>query len=78
MHKAQRGIGGESKGSIHQLLIAQSVAKDVRSRRTNLAMARIDYKKVYDSVPYSLILKCLRLYNIDPRLVTFIRQSMSH
>ena len=42
MHKAQRGIGGRSRGSKHQLLINQSVAKDARSRRTNLAMAWID------------------------------------
>ena len=53
MHKAQRGIGGESKGSKHQLLIDQSVAKDARSRCTNLAMAWIDYKKAYNSVPHS-------------------------
>ena len=37
MHKVQRGIGGGSRGSKHQLLIGQSVAKDARSRRTNLA-----------------------------------------
>ena len=78
MHKAQRGMGGGSRGSKHQLLIDQSVAKDARSRRTNLAMSWIDYKKAYDSVPHSWILECLRLYKIDPRLVTFIRQSMSH
>ena len=53
MHKAQRGIGGESRGSKHQLLIDQSVAKDARSRRTNLAMSWIDNKIAYDSVPHS-------------------------
>ena len=57
MHKAQRSIGRESRGSKHQLLIDQSVAKDARSRRTSLAMAWIDYKKAYDSVPLSWILK---------------------
>ena len=60
------------------MLIGQSVAKDARSRHTNLAMASIDYKKAYDSVPHSWILECLRVYKIDPRLVTSIRQSMSH
>ena len=39
-------------------------------------MAWIEYKKAYDSVPYSWILECLRLYMIDHRLATFIRQSM--
>ena len=38
MHKAQRGISGESRGSKHQLLIDQSVVKDTQSRCTNLAM----------------------------------------
>ena len=78
MHQAQKGIGGGSRGSKHQLLIDQAVAKDSRSRRTNLAMAWIDYKKAYDSIPHSWILECLRLYKINPRLVAFIRQSMKH
>ena len=62
----------------HQLLIDQSVAKNARSRCTNLAMSWVDYKKAYNSVPHLWKLECLRLYKIDPRLVTFIRQSMSH
>ena len=66
---------GESK---HQLLIDQSVAKDARSRSTNLAISWIDYKKAYASVPHACILECLRLHKINSRLVTFIRQSMSH
>ena len=36
-----------------------------------------DYKKAYESMPNSWRLECLRVYKIDPRLVTFIRQSMS-
>jgi hypothetical protein len=78
MHDAQKGIGGGSRGSKHQLLIDQTVAKDSRSRHTNLAMAWIDYKKAYDSVPHSWILESLRLHKIDPRLVAFIQQSMAH
>ena len=60
------------------MLIDQSVAKDARSRRTNLAMSWLDYKKAYDSVHYSCILECLRLYKINSTLVTFTMQSMSH
>ena len=78
MHTAQRGIGSGSRGSKHQLLIDQTVSKDSRSRRTNLAMAWIDYKKAYDSVPHTWILESLRLHKIEPRLVAFIQQSMSH
>ena len=45
MNKAQKGIGGGSRGLNHQLLIDQSVAKDAQSRCTNLFMTCIDYKK---------------------------------
>ena len=78
MHQAPRCIGGGSKRSKHHLMIDQSVAKDAQSRRKNLAMALIDYKTAYNSVPHSWTLEFLKLYKIDPRLVTFIRQSMSH
>ena len=78
MHQAERGIGCKSRGSKHQLLIDQSVAKVARSRRNNLGMEWIDYRKSYDSVPHVWILECRRLYKINLRLVTLIRQSMSH
>ena len=66
------------QGSKHQLPFDQSVAKDAQSRHTNLAMTWIDYKKAYNSMPYSWTLECLRLYKIKPCLVTFIRQLMAH
>ena len=66
------------QGSKHQLPFDQSVAKDAQSRHTNLAMTWIDYKKAYNSMPYSWTLECLRLYKIEPCLVTFIRQLMAH
>jgi len=78
MHTAQKGIGVGSRGSKHQLLIDRTVTKDSRTRRTNLAMAWIDYKKAYDSVPHTWILESLRLHNIEPGLIAFIQQSMTH
>ena len=36
-----------------------------------------DYKKAFDSVPHSWILKCLQMYKIHPVLITFIEESMS-
>lgn len=78
MHNAQKGIGGGSRGSKHQLLIDQTVTKDSKGRRTNLAMAWIDYKKAYDSIPHSWILQSLKIYKVNSRIVTFIQQSMMH
>ena len=51
MHQAQGCIGSRSRGLKHQFLINQTVAKDAQVRCTKLAMAWIDYKKAYNSVP---------------------------
>ena len=42
-----------------------------------MSTAWIDYKKAFDSVPNSWILKCLLMYKIQPVLITFIEESMS-
>ena len=42
-----------------------------------MSTAWIDYKKAFDSVPHSWILKCLQMYKIHPVLITFIEESMS-
>ena len=42
-----------------------------------MSTAWIDYKKAFDSVPHSWILKCLQMYKIQPVLITFIEESMS-
>ena len=40
-------------------------------------MAWIDYKKAFDSVPHSWILKCLEMYNISEEVRSFIRTQMT-
>ena len=77
MNSSQKGIGNGFRGTKHQLLIDKAVIKDSKSRQTNLGMAWIDYKKAYDSVPHSWILKALQLYKVDPKTVRFIQNSMS-
>ena len=42
-----------------------------------MSTAWIDYKKAFDSVPHSWILKCLQMYKIHPVLIMFIEESMS-
>ena len=78
MSSAQKGIERDTRGAKHQLLADWTVSQDSRKRHTTLAMAWIDYKKAYDSVPHSWILECLRLYNVNSKLLTFIKMSMNH
>uniref|UniRef100_A0A3B3HW39 Reverse transcriptase domain-containing protein n=1 Tax=Oryzias latipes TaxID=8090 RepID=A0A3B3HW39_ORYLA len=76
MSDTQKGIGRDSRGAKHQLLVDRTVAQDCKSRHTNLCTAWIDYKKAYDSMPHTWITECLELYNINRTLRAFIGNSM--
>ena len=54
-----------------------AILENCKKRKKNLSATWIDYKKAFDSVPHSLILKCLQMYKIHPVLITFIEESMS-
>ena len=47
-----------------------------KMEKKNLHMAWIDYKKAFDSVPHSWIIKTMKLYKICPEITTFIEDSM--
>ena len=50
--------------------------KDCKKRHTNLSMAWIDYKKVYDFVPHSWINTCMDLFGIAHNMGNFLEKSM--
>lgn len=52
------------------------VLRDSKQRHTNLSVAWIDYKKAFDMVPHSWILKCLRVFGCADNVVKFIANSM--
>ena len=60
----QKGGVRGSRGTKDQLLIDKMVLKNCKRRKTNLAMAWIDYKKAFDMVPHSWILKTLHLCKV--------------
>ena len=51
--------------STHQL-------NESKTRRKNLAMAWINYKKAYDMVPHSWIINSLKMYKISHEVINFI------
>ena len=72
----QKGCKRKSRGTKDQLLIDKTVLKDCRKRHTNLAMARIDYKKAYDFVPHSWIKECMELMGIAENVREILEKSM--
>ena len=72
----QKGCASNSLGCIDQLLIDNMVLCDAKNNQKNLSMAWIDYAKAYDSIPHTWIVKCLRMYKFDPKLVRYYENAM--
>ena len=71
-------IGGKKDcyGYKDQLRINNAILENCQKRKKNLSTAWIDYKKAFDSVLHSWILKCLHMYKIHPVLITIIEESL--
>jgi hypothetical protein len=74
----QKGCCPNSRGTKDQLMVDKMVMTDSRSRKTNLSMCWIDYKKAFDSVPHSWIIECLKLYKVSNNITSFIERSMEN
>ena len=71
----QRGCRKGSRGTNDLLYIDRAVIK-VKSRNKNLAMAWIDYKKTYDRVPHSWIIKCLDFFGVAENIKSLLVNTM--
>ena len=73
----QKGCRNGSRGTAELLYIDQHILSESKTRRKKkLAMAWIDYKKAYDMVPQSLIMKCLKIFKISHEVINFIEKTM--
>ena len=72
----QKGCGRGSRGAKHHLLIDKAVMTDSRSRKRNLAMGWIDYKKAYDMVPHSWIKQILTDFKVAGNSSRLLTNSM--
>ena len=71
-----KGCSKGSYGSKDQLLINKAIIEMAKSTKRNLTTAWIDYKKAFDSVPHSWILKCIDMFKISPIIREFMKSSM--
>ena len=72
----QKGYRKESRSKKDQLVIDRAILRDCRQRKTNLAIAWIDYMKAYDSVLHSWILESLDLVGAADNVKRLMRESM--
>ena len=74
----QKGCKRKSRGTKDQLLIDNAVLKDCKVRKTNLRMARINYRKAFDIVPHSWILECMSMFGIAKNMEEFLKNIMAN
>ena len=72
----QKSCRKRSSGTNDLPYIDRAVIREVKSRKKNLAMAWIDYKKSYDMGPHSWIKVCLDLFGVAEHIKTLLVNSM--
>ena len=72
----QKGCRRKCKGTKDQLLINKMMMMNSKRRKTNLTMARIDYKKSFDMMPHSWLTKCLEIYGAEENPIRFLKNTM--
>ncbi|KAL0870860.1 hypothetical protein ABMA27_004702 [Loxostege sticticalis] len=72
----QKGCRKFSQGCKEQLTIDSIILRQVHRNKSELHSMYIDYRKAYDSVPHSWLLKVLDIYTINPLLINFLQAAM--
>ena len=72
----QKGCRRKPRGTNDLLFIDKLIMQEVKTRKQNLSMAWIDYKKVYDIVPHSWIIDCLETVGINKKIRRFFAECM--
>jgi hypothetical protein len=72
LNEEQKGCVKESFVCKEQLIIDKLIMEQARKNNRNIYTAFIDYKKAYDSVPHSWLLKIVKIYKINLNLISFL------
>ena len=72
----QKACRKRCRGTNELLYIDRAIIREVKSRKKNLAMAWISYKKAYDMVLHSRIKECLDLFGVAENIKTLLVISM--
>ena len=72
----QKSCRRRSRGTKDQLLIDKAVIQDCKKRKSDLSMSWIDFRKAYDMVPHSWMLKSLELIGAPRNVIVLLKNSM--
>lgn len=54
----------------------KTIINDVERRKRNISMVWIDYRKAFDSVLHSWIIKAFEIYKVHPKFAEFSKTNM--
>ena len=63
--------------TVAKTLVNRMILEDCKAKRKNLSTAWIDYRKAFDSVSHSWIIKAKQIYKVSLDLIKYIKHSMS-
>lgn len=72
----QKGCRKNSQGCKEQVIIDSIIMKLTEKQQRNMVTCYIDYKKAFDSIPHSWLLKILEIYKIDQHIRNFLATAM--
>ena len=72
----QKGCRHNSKGTADLLFLDKMILKEVKSRKKNLAMGWIDYRKAYDMLRHSWIFESLVKLGFNGKVQILLKESM--
>lgn len=72
----QKGCRRTSRGCKDQLLVSKMVVSMAKTQLKGLGIAWIDYKKAFDSLPHSWILRVMEIYQVCPIITRFVGAAM--
>lgn len=75
--REQNGCCQSSKGSTEWLIIDSIVTKHAKQKTRNISIAWVDYRKAFDSVPHSWLLRVLEIYRVNPTIIKLLQLLMS-
>ena len=72
----QKGCRQRSLGTKDQVPIDKTVIKNCKRRKTNLNMTWMDFRKAYDTVPHSWVIKLLELLEYCKNIVNLLKETI--
>ncbi|XP_044751668.1 uncharacterized protein LOC123311664 [Coccinella septempunctata] len=76
LSREQNGCRKNAQGCKELLTIDCLITKQAKKKMRNISIAWIDYKKAFDSVPHSWLLKILKLYGVSQNIINLLEYLM--